>query len=273
MKRIEFISPVEAIRGNMSGNQKLLYAENNNPAWDAPKEVRNYARNYTPRFIGAKIAATGHKYFSVRTKSATRLTSRSLKAMALTGGAGAIFASMLRRKDLTPYTGMMQLYTYNVEQRGYKGTFRKFVMDFLRRGLEAKVENFTANVASISVSFKNPWFDGSMTDGATVKQEVLVKFWLQLAPNGIKFDIEGVTYIAKKGITWQSLIDSDMNINRLKVSPVTDHDTAIASAGSTAASGSELGYDYNGIFNNVTLNEVVATTVTDPEIELYWKEY
>lgn len=213
MKRIEFISPVEAVRGNMSGNQKLLYAVNNNPAWDAPKGVRNYARNYSPRFIGAKIAATGHKYFSVRTKSAIYLSAKSLKAMALTGGAGAIFASMLRRKDLAPYSGMMQLYTYNVEQRGYKGTFRKFVMDFLRSGLEAKVENFTANVASISVSFKNPWFDGSMTDGATVKQEVLVKFFMQLAPNAVEFVVTGAGKgYAHQGDTWNKVAASNYNI-------------------------------------------------------------
>ena len=57
MKRIEFISPVEAMRGNLSRTkQTLLYAENDNPAWDAPVDKRSYARNYQPIFVGAKVA-------------------------------------------------------------------------------------------------------------------------------------------------------------------------------------------------------------------------
>lgn len=210
--RIEFIAPVEAIRGNMSGKQDLRYAEHDNKAYEGPIGSRNYAKNYTPRFIGAKIASTGRKYFMVKTKTASRLTTRSLKAMALLGGAGAIYASMLKRKDLTPYTSMLRLYNYNVAQTGYTGTFRRFVMDFLRNGLQNKVQNFTANVASISVSFKNPWYDGSMTDGASVKQTLLVKFWEQLAPNGFKFKVGNQIGIAQTGDSWEDIYNSNYNI-------------------------------------------------------------
>ena len=53
MKRIEFIAPVESMRGNLSGNQSLEYALNNNPAYDAPDGVQ-YARNYQPRLAPIK---------------------------------------------------------------------------------------------------------------------------------------------------------------------------------------------------------------------------
>ena len=216
-KIIEFIAPVEAIRGNMSGRQDLRYAENDNKAFESPAGRTNYARNYTPRFIGAKIASTGKKYFSLKTKTATKINARTLNTMALLGGAGAIYASMLRRKDLQPYTQMDRLYRYNVDQLGYTGTFRRFVMDFLRDGLAAKVENFTAQAASISVSFKNPWYDGSMTDGATVSQAILIKFWMQLAPNAIEFTVERSKGIAKSTMGWGQLA-TNTEINILGIS-------------------------------------------------------
>ena len=84
MKRIEFIAPVEAIRGNMSGKQTLLYAENNNPAFDAPEGVQ-YALNYTPRYIGYRRAKDGKVYFSVKRKAATKIDASSKITMAALG--------------------------------------------------------------------------------------------------------------------------------------------------------------------------------------------
>lgn len=207
MRRIEFIAPVEAMRGNLSGRQNLVYAENDNPAYEAPNG-RNYARNYSPRYIGSKRSSDNRKYFAVKTRAATNLNAASRQTMALLGGAGAIYSSMLRRKDLQPYTTMERLYRYNVDTLGYTGTFRRFAMDFLREGLQNKVQNFTANAASIVVSFKNPWYDGTMTDGATVSTEVLVKFWLQLAPNAISFEVRRQPGIAQTAMTFGDLINN-----------------------------------------------------------------
>lgn len=84
MKRIEFIAPVEALRGNMSGKQTLVYAQNDNPAFDAP-EGRQYARNYKPRYIGYRRAKDGRVYFGVKTKSATKVDAASKITMAALG--------------------------------------------------------------------------------------------------------------------------------------------------------------------------------------------
>ena len=250
-KIIEFIAPVEAIRGNMSGRQDLRYAENDNKAFESPVGRTNYARNYTPRFIGAKIASTGKKYFAVKTKTATKINARTLKAMALLGGAGAIYSTMLRRKDLQPYIQMDRLYQYNVDQLGYTGTFRKFVMDFLRKGLAAKVENFTAQVASISLSFKNPWYDGTMTDGATVKQDILVKFWDQLTPDAIGFAVEGSKGIAKSGMHFNDLTSYGINILNI----IGDPD---AGGGQPMAMIGDLYLQLDGDYVSYVNHEIVA---------------
>lgn len=84
MKRIEFIAPVEALRGNMSGKQTLVYAQNDNPAYDAP-EGRQYARNYKPRYIGYRRAKDGAVYFGVKRKSATKVDAASKITMAALG--------------------------------------------------------------------------------------------------------------------------------------------------------------------------------------------
>ena len=84
MKRIEFIAPVEALRGNMSGKQTLVYAQNDNPAFDAPAG-RQYARNYKPRYIGHRRAKDGAVYFSVKRRSATKVDAASKITMAALG--------------------------------------------------------------------------------------------------------------------------------------------------------------------------------------------
>lgn len=84
MKRIEFIAPVEALRGNMSGSQTLVYAENDNPAYEAP-DGRQYARNYKPRYIGFRRAKDGAVYFGVKRKSATKINKAAKITMAALG--------------------------------------------------------------------------------------------------------------------------------------------------------------------------------------------
>ena len=84
MKGIEFIAPVEALRGNMSGKQTLVYAQNDNPAFDAP-QGRQYARNYKPRYIGYRRAKDGKVYFGVKRRSATKVDAASKITMAALG--------------------------------------------------------------------------------------------------------------------------------------------------------------------------------------------
>lgn len=213
MKRIEFIAPVEAIRGNMSGRQDLKYAENDNPAYESPRDQRNYARNYRPSFIGAKVSASGLKYFAVKTKSAVHTTAKAVKAMALQGATGALVGSLLAHKSAQPYITMQALYIAKKTADGLKVSFRKFASDLFREGLLAGVENFVASSGTASVSIKNPWFNASMTSGAEVSKDVLVKFWDVLHDNALTFRVDGATGIGNAGDGFDDLIpNAEMNV-------------------------------------------------------------
>ena len=221
MKRIEFIAPVEAIRGNMSGRQDLKYAENDNPAYESPRGQRNYARNYRPSFIGAKVSASGIKYFAVKTKTAGHTTAKAIKAMALQGATGALVGSLLAHKSAQPYITMQALYIAKKTTDGLKVSFRKFASDLFRQGLIEQVENFVASSGSVSVSIKNPWNNGSMTTGAEVAKDVLAKFWDQLHGGGITFAVNGAKGIGDSGDSFDVIInDAGLNILGLSTAEV-----------------------------------------------------
>lgn len=190
-KRIEFIAPVEAIRGQLSGRQNLLYAENDNKAYEGPVGSKNYARNYTPRFVGAKIASSGKKYFSVRTKSCNHLTAKAKKAMALLGGAGALYAGILAAKGTT----YANLYAQWIEltAMGETRSFRTCIMAAIRVALQSGAENVIYAGPRGAVTFKNPWYDGTMTSDAMVSDLILTKFWMELAPGAFSVTINGLT--------------------------------------------------------------------------------
>lgn len=236
-KRIEFIAPVEAMRGNLSGRQNLLYAENDNKAYEGPVGSVNYARNYTTRFIGAKRASDGRKYFSVRTKSANHLTAAAKQAMALLGGVGAIVAAILRTKTGEPYS---QAYAQWLELRnlGSTKTFRETLSGWIRSALAAKSATIPFTGPRSVYSIKNPWKDGSQTTGANISQATIVKFWGELADNGVTFSVGGMTGIAKTNMDFVALVGySGMNILNLSLDQdtVTYNGTAIKLDGEDVA--------------------------------------
>lgn len=176
MKRIEFIAPVESMRGNLSGNQSLEYAENNNPAYDAPNGVQ-YARNYQPRFIGAKRGSDGLKYFTVRTKSATNLKATTRRAMGIVGVTAAI-RSALMNAHAADYAKMQQAFDYlKAKEQLPEGqnTFKKWFDANVKQMLVYKKATWSFTAASTSFTLKNP-YDLASTDALVIKQSVWVKF-------------------------------------------------------------------------------------------------
>lgn len=203
MQRIEFIAPVEAMRGNLSGKQVLEYAENNNPVFEAPTG-RQYAKNYQPRFIGAKRASSGLKYFAVKTKSATLISSGTMHQMALFGGAGAILAGVAHNAVLRARCEA----TYELAKKAGQTsarTYRKYMTDILVAQLEDKVPIITTAVSSgeesSSFAIQNPWCYTGQQGGihVDVSNSVLVKFWPELASNPIVFTIDGRKGVAHGG--------------------------------------------------------------------------
>lgn len=212
-KRIEFIAPVEAMRGNLSGRQNLLYAENDNKAYEGPVGSVNYARNYTTRFIGAKRASDGRKYFSVRTKSANHLTAAAKRAMALLGGTGAIVAAILRNKTGEPYS---QAYAQWLELQnlGNNKTFRETLSGWIRSALVAKSATIPFTGPRAVYSIKNPFMNATQTTGAVIGTDIVVKFWTELGASGaVTFTIDGAIGVTLTGYSFADIIDGTIEEN------------------------------------------------------------
>lgn len=183
MKRIEFIAPVEAMRGNLSGAQKLQYPTDNQGAYEGPAGAVNYARNYSPRFIGAKIAKTGKKFFAVKTKTANHLTVKSKKAMAIMGGTGALIAFILRDKTKERYTNLYGAWVA-AQEMGDTRSFRKFLDDAIRPMLANRQESKRVQVGSYGETIYNPWIAGGGVSDYNLPVTLILKFWSELGPVG-----------------------------------------------------------------------------------------
>ena len=245
MKRIEFIAPVEAMRGNLSGAQKLVYPTDNQGAYEGPAGSVNYARNYSARFIGAKIAKSGKKYFSVRTKTANHLTVKSKQAMALMGGTGAIVASILRDKTAEIHTNLYGAWV-KAQELGGTSTFRQYLSRTIRRMLIQKSASYHVQVGEFGQDIDNPWNTTKPNPNVSISQAILVKFWGELAAKAIVIDVEGLKLIAHSDDTFQNVIESGYNVMNLKalanVPGAVGSITSVVTEDSTADSGKRLGY-------------------------------
>lgn len=194
MKRIEFIAPVEAMRGNLSGKQEgLLYPAANNRAYESPLGSVNYAKNYRPSFVGAKRAKDGLKYFAVRTKSAIHLTAKSKRQMAILGGAGACYAAILGNETQRTKVEFAYLYAMNNNLTvGKNGTavksLREFLMPMIMISLKrrnAKLFSLQYNTRGDEVAISNPWIEiGDFDTRCNIDAVVLDRFYTELGPVG-----------------------------------------------------------------------------------------
>lgn len=225
MKRIEFIAPVEAMRGNLSrGKQNLLYADNNNPAWDAPVDKRSYARNYQPVFVGAKRSSDGHKYFSVKTKSASLITASSKEIMALLA-MSSVLANIMKA-DLEMITPLQELFMAN-HPNGW--SFKRWLMYYTREGLKDKKHiSFPGYESHTAIHVVNPFITATAPSDAFninryVPLDLIYKFALQLGDanlakfpltvNGVTYEIfnlVGKTWAENRGVSGGALYDKPL---------------------------------------------------------------
>lgn len=242
MKRIEFIEPVAAMRGNMSGNQVLKYPTNDNSAWDAPNNRRNYAKNYTPRYIGAKKASNGLKYFAVKTRTATLLSSAARRAMAVFGGTGAIYANIITNAGQL-YSDCLAYYNKTLEF-GNKKTFRNTICDIIRDMLKNRKTTGNRIVSGVSVSIDNPWLKAATTGSplnVDVPDAILTKFALQLGPAGLaefrlKYNDGIYKFFSISGKTWaENYSVSDGLLHNLRLEVIFDETGTVYSGNFSAA--------------------------------------
>lgn len=193
MKRIEFIAPVEAMRGNLSGSQKLVYAKKNNPAWDAP-EGKSFARNYKPRFIGAKRAATGATIFATKVRSAINNSTKTKVAQAVLGSMSMLLAGVESNLSLNA-----NLYAcYNASRQKALGySLRKYFIEKVQNQLSRGAATISiaerSGNTTVTCSFANPYIKPGTSPAETIgfDSEILYKFFDQLS-NGRHFEISGL---------------------------------------------------------------------------------
>lgn len=266
MKRIEFIAPVESMRGNLSGNQSLEYDKNNNPAYEAPDGVQ-YALNYQPRFIGAKRGSDGLKYFAVRTKTATNLKATTRRAMAIVGVIAAI-RSALMLAHAADYAKMQQAFDY-LKGKGQlpetQNTFKKWFDANVKSMLIYKRATWSFTQASISFTLHNP-YDLASADALVIKQTTWIKFAdffiiTRSAGNKvIEFAIDGIKFIAEgtADVTWDTVVGAaSTQIN-------TNYKNNFA--GLTQSDDPKQNPLYNGLpiyLDNVLVEKSVAIIATD----------
>lgn len=173
MKRIEYISPVDYIRGNISGRQSLTYGEGETRAYGAPSGEKTAANGYQPRLV-AKVAHLYEpwriKYFQVRTRSSINMTAAMRHNLALMGGVGALVGWLLRHKESEIYAACLAACPKHC-------SVRQLVSPALRAGLDQKSAIITI---ADGVTIVNPWVS-SETPNVPVTAEVLAKFSSELS--------------------------------------------------------------------------------------------
>lgn len=218
-KRFKMLAPFDSVSGNASGAQKLAYPLNGQGAYEGPAG-KNYAQNYKPRYIMNERKSDGRLYFQVKQRSATTITPRSKRAMAVLGGCGAIIGAILKDKTSAMYQALYEAWLvtkpYSTET-GLPSSFRQYLSAFIMGALRAKspVISFLWNNEGTPafITINNPFVSGGTgTYNVTISDGILVKFWSELANDPIAFTIEGQKGVAHNGDTFGTIVASRYNV-------------------------------------------------------------
>lgn len=189
-KMVILAHPFERISGNVTrSKQALVYAENDNPAWDAPHS-RQYARNFKPQMNLRYDAKSGKTSFTIQTKASVDNTELGRLRMARFGGMQAIVNGIKKNPTL--------LATIYDRYATVKDNFKSFDSYLAKAAAKAvKEKNATVNYTGYPVSgsvvkVNNPWVAGGTGTDVTVSDEVLAKFAMYLCPTLISVDGKNV---------------------------------------------------------------------------------
>lgn len=230
MRRIEFLAPVEAMRGNLSGSQRLTYPTQNNSAWDSPSDKRNYSTNYNTRYIGNKRTINGKKYFSVKTKTAVTMSPKMREQQAVLS-VGSVMANIIMA-DLRTLVRLQELFKISPEiSQGW--SFKRWISVYTREGLKNKRHIvFPTTGSQAAIIFVNPYISDAAPSQAydlvSFPQDLLLKFWEQLAVNGITFSVGGQKAISREGYDWDMYVSTPaVNLLGVSFETISDVDYAV----------------------------------------------
>lgn len=269
MKRIEFIAPVEAIRGNMSGKQTLQYAENNNPAFDAP-EGRQYARNYTPRYIGHRRAKDGLVYFSVKRKAATKIDATSKITMAALGTIQDLKKAFKTSNTTVggisgQYWGfIMAAYKAGIENGEIDPSYSvdKWIDGLLIEMLRYKLHDFSVFINknhTLSLTITNPYV--YLDEGAL---ELAQRNFIRFNPVLTTVDTPVIVYVNGMPIVGDGNTEP-LNWNALKSDVSADNKNYSAQLAPLAAPSSDAAATWNGrtLYSSEGVEQLGGTALID----------
>lgn len=177
-KKIIMIAPFDVLTGNLSGQQSLQYAENNNPAYEAPNGSQG-ARNYKTRYVGAR-RADGTTYFSVRQKNTAVLNGKTRMAMGLTAVTALIISACKKAQASASYSWAKIKVAYEADRTN--GTLpegvdsvTKFANYYIRRMLQYKQAKWFRQSASSPVELFNP-YDLGTASALVINSQKWLKF-------------------------------------------------------------------------------------------------
>lgn len=148
VKRIEYISPIDFMRGSLSGRQNIAYGDGR--AYNVAVGDVVPADSYTPIMVAQvqKLHRPGmRRIFQIRSKTSVHMTAAVKRNLALMGGVGALYAALVNDKDAPIYQAIA-----NICPSGK--TLRAFVTPLLRAGLAGKNARITF---ADGVYIVNPW--------------------------------------------------------------------------------------------------------------------
>lgn len=220
-KRVLMIAPFEALRGNVSGKQKLLYAENDNPAYEAPDGV-NYARNYKPRYVVSMNAKTGNVHFGLKRKHASVNNALTRRTMGALGATQDLYRNAV--KDLAVVGQLKACYNASSEKANGESLYKYFakVADNAFRRKLATISFFEMDGNTThSCAIDNPFIQGTAGNQVEMTPAIVQKFFTALCGDtGFEKVVGGYPIIAFLNMTWAQIAE-DAQLNVSNVTTVT----------------------------------------------------
>ena len=217
-KRVLMIAPFEALRGNVSGKQKLLYAENDNPAYEAPDGV-NYARNYKPRYVVSMNSKTGNVHFGLKRKHAIVNNALTRKTMGALGATQDLYRKAA--KDLSIIGTMLNAYRASAEYANGESMYKWFAKtaDKAFRQKYAAISFIeTKDGHDYTLTIDNPFIEGTTGSVVEMSPAIIQKFFTSLCGDtGFEIVVGGYPIIGFLNMTWGDVAEDD----QLNVSNVT----------------------------------------------------
>lgn len=261
-RKVFMIAPFEALTGNLSGDQDLQYAENNNPAYEAPNGTQ-YARNYKTRYVGARRGKDGLVYFQVKQSTATVLTASSRRTMAVVGVTAAIRSALVRNQP-TLWGTINDAFAYlKAGGRLPEGqdTFNKWFSANIRQMLVYKRATWSFSYVPLAFTIHNP-YDLSSSEALRIKDSTWIKFANWFAFSNVAINM---AYITIDGMKLFCAGDSADSLSFANVKNFSSNPSYVSNLADLVIGADDVTYESLQVYTREGTAVTPGTVMTDGE--------